>query len=486
MKLYIPENLDIYELVHNNPPKFKPFKIDKLCYILHLINALPITNEDLTYERFVPLNSTKLQGKIQNYLNYLKYLESELNVIESDHQYIVGEKSKGFTFLSKYKTVVKPIQVADFSFRKTLKHDANRKSLSVTNLNYITKWFNEKLEIDFEFLKSFLKEELDLKTNNKEIRDYNRSKKKYKNPIYQYNCTLICGDKMNRREYNLSQDYNVYRFHSNLTNMRSIARNAVTYNGQNLISIDIRNSQPYLSTILFNPSFWKKRKNIEESKEEESKRGENKINIYASNNYNLNIKQLSFNYMNSYIMLGDILESIDSRGFNEYIKLVINGKIYEYMEKQYTTKLGETFSSRKEIKTVIFQVLFTDNRFIGQDDAKPKKLFKELFPEVYEVFKRIKSKDKTLLPRLLQRIESYLIIEVICKRISEEYPNVPIFTIHDSISTTEEYVDIVNNIMTEELSKAIGHPPTLVKEKWCKSNIENYINLLRNNAKKAA
>jgi hypothetical protein len=113
-------------------------------------------------------------------------------------------------------------------------------------------------------------------------------------------------------------------------------------------------------------------------------------------------------------------------------------------------------------------------------------MFKEMFPYVYEVFRQIKSKDKSLLPRLLQSIESYLMINVIAKRISIEYPDAPIFTIHDSISTTAEYVDIVEAIMTEELTKAIGHTPKLEPEVWCKSNMVKHLETLKEKAKVVA
>jgi hypothetical protein len=178
-------------------------------------------------------------------------------------------------------------------------------------------------------------------------------------------------------------------------------------------------------------------------------------------------------------MLGYIDKTLVNNEFNQFVRLVVKGRLYEFLEEQFRFHLGETFSNRKEVKAAVFQVLFTDNRFLGQEEAKPKKLFKELFPAVYEVFSKIKSKDKTLLPRLLQSIESYLIIDVIAKRISTEFPDAPLFTIHDSISTTEEYVDVVEDIMKQELDKAIGHPPTLAREEWCKSNMIKYLDTLK-------
>jgi hypothetical protein len=200
----------------------------------------------------------------------------------------------------------------------------------------------------------------------------------------------------------------------------------------------------------------------------------------------LNISHIKVHDTDSYIMLGDIDKIFMNNEFSQYINLVVSGTLYEFLEHRFGVELGETFVNRKEVKTAVFQVLFTDNRFLGQEHAKLKKMFKKMFPYVYEVFRQLKSKDKTLLPRLLQSIESYLMINVIAKRISIEYPDAPIFTIHDSISTTEEYVDVVEAIMKEELSKAIGNAPKLAREEWCKSNMQKHLESLKEKTKVVA
>lgn len=503
MRLYIPENLDIDVLMYNNPPKFKKYKCkrDKLLYIIHLLNALPLMNKDLLFDGFVPLNSTMLQRKISNYKEYIDYLLYDLKIIETDGQYLAGFKSKGYRLIEEYKTEIKAVALKDFTFYKCLKLHRNKIKESVKHLNYLTKWFNEKLQIDIDYVNTFLKEEFKLKENNELLWDYDRSRKKFKEPISQLNHAKISAEKINREEYYLMHDNNVYRFHSNLTNMRSVIRNAITYNGENLISIDIKNSQPYLSTILLSRNFWIEQKFGRENKNSLSisfddpksryfssfkNINDNKYKYESNINNRLNISHIKIHDTDSYIMLGDIDKTLMNNEFSQYINLVVSGTLYEFLEQQFTMHLGETFSNRKEVKTAVFQVLFTDNRFLGQEDAKPKKMFKQMFPYVYEVFRQIKSKDKTLLPRLLQSIESYLIIDVIAKRISQEYPEAPIFTIHDSISTTERYVDIVEYIMKEELSKAIGHAPKLAREEWCKSNMVKHLEALNEKLKVVA
>jgi hypothetical protein len=63
-------------------------------------------------------------------------------------------------------------------------------------------------------------------------------------------------------------------------------------------------------------------------------------------------------------------------------------------------------------------------------------------------------------------LEAELILENICEKIAAEYPEAPIFTVHDSIVTTPKYLEIVKQIMQQVLTERIGYPPVLTVEKW--------------------
>lgn len=128
------------------------------------------------------------------------------------------------------------------------------------------------------------------------------------------------------------------------------------------------------------------------------------------------------------------------------------------------TRLGKAFKDRGAVKGIIFTVMFTDNRY--QNDTKL--LFQELFPRVSQVFSAIKKGDRTILPRLLQSIESFLFLRVITKKIAKRYPKAPLYTIHDSVVTTGRYVEYVKQVMTEVLTEYVGIPPTLLIEGWRK------------------
>lgn len=89
-------------------------------------------------------------------------------------------------------------------------------------------------------------------------------------------------------------------------------------------------------------------------------------------------------------MLGENALALENKDFWKYIDLVVNGQLYDFLEKEFGKNLGVRYGNRQEVKAAVFQVLFTDNRFIGQKEAVPKKMFQGLFADVYDVFAKIK------------------------------------------------------------------------------------------------
>ena len=64
-------------------------------------------------------------------------------------------------------------------------------------------------------------------------------------------------------------------------------------------------------------------------------------------------------------------------------------------------------------------------------------------------------------------------LNVITKRIARERKNLPIFTIHDSIVTTDEEGNAayIQKVMEEEFTKAIGFSPMFEIEHWDVANL---------------
>ena len=57
---------------------------------------------------------------------------------------------------------------------------------------------------------------------------------------------------------------------------------------------------------------------------------------------------------------------------------------------------------------------------------------------------------------LLQRAESYLLLNVICREFNEQTPTAPLFTIHDGIFTTSKYVQKLNGFVLRRLNELTG------------------------------
>ena len=465
MKYFIPANFDVDKLIRENPPtKIRKFSKDKLLYILHLITSIPATNKDLElYKGFVPIHSTTLQKKINNYREYLNYLIT-CEVLITDNWYVKGQKSKGYQFTTQYRGRTKTVDAEERSLIAVI---IGERTLSLSmrkKYNHLVKWYTSELKIDRELAEQYTSRDYERKLENPELRDYDEKQKRYIDPAAQYNSAMLNVERIAQADFKLSVDTNVFRLHSTISNLRSELRNCITWKGHQLVSIDIKNSQPYLSTVLLNPAFW--------SRDEQNSVSNTILNI---NSISKSITKTIFQTQgrrDSFIMLLKWAATQASSDVQRYSTLVRQGTFYEYFEEQIGTEIGIGYGDRRKVKAAVFQVLFTDNRYIAQEGARPKRLFKEIFPTVYTLFSKIKQSDKTYLPRLLQRIESHLMLRVVSKRVARERPKLPIFTIHDSIITTTGNENYVKGVLLEEMEKAIGFPPKTSIEYWHPSNLK--------------
>lgn len=456
MQYYIPSSLDIDLLLNQYlPNNIKEFKKEKLLYILDLVTTIPTNNKGLELiNGFVPINAKKLQKKVRNYKQYLDFLVTA-NVIEVSKHYIPGEKSRGYKFSKHYKT---PVVIVYFG--KEEKQEVNnsipRIQLSKQNqkkYQHLIKWFNDGLQIYKELGQEFILKDYQAKVANNTLEN---NKDTQKDPLLQYNSAFVSIEKFASGAKHFSIDDFGYRLHSNLTNLRSELRNMLIYNGLQLVSLDISNSQPYMSTLLFNSSFWEL---------------PSLPDVLTHNSIGFSTTDIFNKYSTCiFIMLCKKANSSMESDLHKYLEIVQNGTFYEYMAEQSNFDIN----NRKELKAAIFQVLFTDNRFINQKEASPKRIFKQLFPDVYELFSLLKQKEKNNMPMLLQRIESHVILLIITKRIANENPDLPIFTIHDSIVTTNGNEGYIQKVMEEEMTKIFGFPPQLTKSFW------NPVNLILN------
>ena len=476
-RVFLSEGLKdrVLELIEQFPPEINNFKRDKLFYILSLICEIPARNKrnGESLRGYTNINATLLRTVVYDYKRYIEYLMKQ-GVIVCDGCYKPGEKSLGYKLRGEYVGKVKPAYIQNPELLRKLKRNGLELIIRSKKYKHLKKWFDD-LEIDFKGAYDYIIAQYAMKVMNPELRDWDAKRERFKEPIEQYNAALVNLYYLKDRRISFFVDDNVGRLHTNLTNIQSDLRNFITWKGQKLVSIDISNSQPFLSTLLFRESFYNDDSRDCQKFTLSSFSGElslsfgfgfpfSSFSCYHNLTYSADIANTTLVFPP--LMLQKPPQLTEQEDVKLFLELVEKGQLYEYLKGAFGSVLGTTYTDKKRVKAAVFQVLFTDNRFLGQEEAAPKKLFKKIFPNVYKLFAAYKKGDATVLPRLLQKIEARIILDVVAKRISRERPKAPIFTIHDSITTTVENVDFVKMVMRDELERVIGIIPNLKVERW--------------------
>lgn len=186
------------------------------------------------------------------------------------------------------------------------------------------------------------------------------------------------------------------RFHTNFTILKKEIRNEfLTINNEIISEVDISNSQPLFFAVILK-------------------------------------KQLT--HIN-----GDT---------KKYFDLVKSGLLYEDIINNSTIK------KRGDAKEMIYKVLFGDNL---KDSKKLNKIFKNLYPSVYEYILEFKESRRNYkeLSHELQKMESEFIFNQVVKEIYETYPEIILFTVHDSIIFPKSYHERVKLIFDKHFDRLI-------------------------------
>jgi hypothetical protein len=484
----IPNSIDLDKLLEKDRPIFFGKKVanqDNFYYVIDYILEKSLT-EDLSQTLgYVELYSVDLQKNMaHNYKDYFTYLIKH-HVIErapweyskSDPENNIKGKCFGFRLGFKYENFqdLKKVKILGAVHKKKRKNRIKtflEEQASIKKKYHsFTKWF-ELLEIDMYGCNRWIDSTPDYQLPMGGIRGYRKGKAK--KPLKRIKA-LYSIERIHLKNFHFTVDDSVGRFHSNLTNLKSELRNYLTWNGHKLVSVDIKNSQPLLSLLLFR-SDWYSTSSSYLSIFQFPSIPNPLISKYNPNGLIDLIPPTAPLHFFVYYMLEEFSLSIEYQDITEYKRVVESGNFYREMHKLIFSDHA-TFDKAK-MKEVIFQVFYSDNRFFHQDgtfydkktkswpDAEPKRLFEKAFPSVYKVFFAYKTIDNSFLPRLLQQIESTLILKHIVPRIASERPDLPIFTIHDSVVTLVGEEGFVEQVMREEIMRLTGLTPKFGIERW--------------------
>ncbi|MGV0968969.1 hypothetical protein ACTS9M_07070 [Empedobacter sp. ULE_I136] len=465
---FIPESLDLDKLLKENPPEFN-YHVDNFKYLLTLMYENYDTQKYDDYgDIYTNLNAQLLQRRIRNYREHLDYLKKH-NIIYENKQYIPGVKSRGFSFhnifgVAKIKEVLITNQKLISKINKFYYLDDKNEIKLLNdelNIDYITKWLNPKyLKIDCAKAEQYLydladKERLSEKIRESVIQKFKKNKKLYNQKdiekgvelivMNKFNCRLRVLKLFNKGIFNQIVDNTAGRLHTTLTQLKGDLRQFITFKNENLVAIDIVNSQPYLSYSLLN---------------EES---------FVRNNISEKVSLLNprFNTSNYLVELTKLISKNTSKDdVLNFIEVIKSGKLYEEFGKILINKriMVKHEDYRKEAKTIIFSSFFSKNQ--AKIFNKEIQIFEKEFPSVYQIFKTIKIKKHNALACLLQNLEAELVLHKACKIIAKNRPDIPIFTLHDAIITTESNKEYVYSVLHEVLTKNIGIEPTIKYEPW--------------------
>lgn len=439
LTLYVPMKIDIDEILLRNPPDFE-YDRDKFVYILHLISSIPSRKNGILDNNagYTPVNKSLLQRRIHNYSQYIDYL-AEKGVIEVDKQFIPDKKSGGLKFSKEYISVLVPVEITKWTLIKSILYlNQNKNNLLTEGLTFLKRWFEDgKLTVNFEGAKEELNK---LAIEEEELGLPNIQER--------FNSRLV-------PLLELMSDYTVfgvdntgYRLHTSITRLKKELRKNIKYNNKTLVSIDIVNSQPFLTLPLFD------------------------LEKIQTNDILSKIK--SPVYFPNSEMSDKLLKTIEMVKDEEDVKIFIDcvwsGNFYEkfgeVLQKEEILPDESLQGLRKKVKEITFESIYSPNTSIAYSSCV--KIFKSTFPNVYKIFELIKTGrgNHPAFSIMLQRLESELILEKACKIINRINPEIPLFTIHDSIATTEEHTTFVENIMTKVFTKYIGKSPKFKLERW--------------------
>jgi len=509
--VYVPEGweADLKAAVENDPPKFKPkFQHDYAIYIGQLPLYLIWNRHKQKYslDEYLPINKQLLQGRIHNYKMYLDYLVNH-DLLEDDKHYIVGKKSTGFRYPPKYASQ-KPVKVLlrNHILVKNLKKNRFAKGkeseppiYTPTGYDYLDKWFNENLKIDkakaeeilLQLREKDLKKAVTFKGEWVTVPDAmvkGGSRRYYKkfDPEARYIKRYITA----LRIYDGSFDDNgvdttTGRYHSPIVRLKKELRETITYGGNRLVSVDIRNSQPFLLGTLTDPKVFASNgigsriyhynPSVEESLRLEAYLERNDgtftwrdiTNKVSGDDKERNTSRLAGE---GYIMLVDFInQRFQSQDVQEYLDWVTSGTFYE--------KLGDVIapyldikkygSKRDAAKNATYGILFGRKG----NNKKAVQVFRARFPTVAEIVDLIKhgnpdDRVHRTLSCTLQVMEADIILNNCCRVISQERPDLPIFTVHDSILTLQGEKEYVKSVMETTISRMIGYTPKLECQNW--------------------
>lgn len=403
-RLYIPAVLVDFEPLVALKPKFQ----DKYKFFLHTLYLQRILSGTARHE-YVEINNEYFKKHVTtDHAPAIKKFWMEHGVIECDDSYQVGVSSKGYRFTKAYrdekaldtKYFDKGFERKVYTMRQLNKN--GKIDLKVKQHTFL-KFCLEDLRIDAVSAQLRLNQQLYAATGTKAQRAKLYDK---------VNLSTIAINSIRDQEFRISRDVKGRRVHTNVTNLMSLVRqDFYLETGEELVNLDVPNSQPLLLGVLLLDHFGKD-------------------------------------------VPADVLD---------YIQACEKGEIYETL----MTKMGlnpADKTARKRFKTRMFKCVFYGQNK-NADNYEEWKAFRATYGTVATFITDQKKVDYKSLSHRMQRAESALIVDDVIRTIAENHSPEDFFatTIHDSIIVTRDNAEYVRTLMVAAF-KRVGLNVRIVPE----------------------
>ncbi len=420
-RIIYPQNLNIERLL-NDYDLSRTRKRNIMIKCIKMVSKLFITNYNVHWfskSGYTPVSSASKKRLLNNDYRLVHDILTAGNdpIIEVMDSYKVGEYSKEYRLNPKYRgSAPSTLVLPEKGYNSTLPFLDRQFSQNLLSLNprvyeYLFNLFSEVdsyplTENQRLLLKNYIGRALDI------IEDID-------NGILIYH----------RSRFNL-------RYNSTISSLNKVVRPFLLCNGRPLVSIDIKAAQPYILASILNDGFF--------TNEEE---GYNVGTIYPR-------VPGAILFPRFLVGKGADIEIFKQSPFQQ--------DFYSYVLRN---ELGRepTEEEREVLKEKTMQFLFFNNS--AARNKGNLVYFKRQFPGIGRIITQfLNIIGSTRFSYLLQRTESYLVLENVCKEFHNRYPEAPIFTIHDSVLTTAEYSDDLYDLMYDTLHSITGIVPGLKME----------------------
>jgi hypothetical protein len=221
------------------------------------------------------------------------------------------------------------------------------------------------------------------------------------------------------------------REHSNITNLTSELRQFLRFHGEPLENVDTCNSQPIFLGLSL--------KNAIKQKQQSTGTTVPYCFAFRAEEEKEPPTSTTVPYCSANCAQGDpVISEVD--------------KYLEWCEEGIYDKLAAiTKQSRGKVKKEMFAGVLFNRENNWQN--RTAKAFEEEFPNIRQDLVDMKAHGYQKVAHAMQRTEAAFMFSRVVPRLLQENPQMPVFTLHDSVLTTPHYSGYVQEVMQDEFRK---------------------------------